>query len=288
MLKRRLVFGTLMATGFVALCLFDGWLDGSISDAAPDKNIQATIFCLLIAMLAIPAQLEMASLVAATNARIFKPVTIIASILLATSWYWPQFCQNPVAFHRLYLLAVITLSLLALFIYQAVRFTTENVIANCGAGFLAIFYLGFLSSFVLAVRIDFGLWELIMFVSVVKSSDIGAYTAGKIFGTHKFAPKISPGKTWEGLAGAAIAAAIVAVIFAVFSGIMPVLWAILFGILFAFLGQLADLAESMIKRDAGKKDSAATVPGFGGVLDIIDSPLATAPAAYLFFMMTCR
>jgi len=288
MLKRRLVFGTLMATGFVALCLFDGWLDGSISDAAPDKNIQATIFCLLIAMLAIPAQLEMASLVAATNARIFKPVTIIASILLATSWYWPQFCRNAVAFHRLYLLAVITLSLLALFIYQAVRFTTENVIANCGAGFFAIFYLGFLSSFVLAVRIDFGLWGLLMFVSVVKSSDIGAYTAGKIFGTRKFAPKISPGKTWEGLAGAAIAAAIVAVIFAVFSGIMTVLWAILFGVLFAFLGQLADLAESMIKRDAGKKDSAATVPGFGGVLDIIDSPLATAPAAYLFFMMTCR
>ena len=288
MLKRRLVFGTLMAAIFACLCLFDGWLDGSISDASPDKNIQATIFCLLIAILAIPAQLEMASLIATTNARIFKPITIIASILLATSWYWPQFCQNAVAFHRLYLLAVITLSLLALFIYQAVRFATENVIANCGAGFFAIFYLGFLSGFVLAVRIDFGLWELLMFVSVVKSSDIGAYTAGKIFGTRKFSPKISPGKTWEGLAGAGIAAAIVAVIFAVFSGIMTVLWAILFGILFAFLGQLADLAESMIKRDAGKKDSAATVPGFGGVLDVIDSPLATAPAAYLFFMMTCR
>ena len=59
----------------------------------------------------------------------------------------------------------------------------------------------------------------------------------------------------------------------------------LFGVVFAFLGQLGDLAESMIKRDAQQKDSSASVPGFGGLLDVIDSPLATAPLAYLFFMI---
>jgi phosphatidate cytidylyltransferase len=65
------------------------------------------------------------------------------------------------------------------------------------------------------------------------------------------------------------------------------LWwsAAIFGALFAVLGQLGDLAESMIKRAAEQKDSANSVPGFGGILDIIDSPLATAPLAYLFFML---
>ena len=61
--------------------------------------------------------------------------------------------------------------------------------------------------------------------------------------------------------------------------------AILFGVLFAFLGQLGDLAESMIKRDVEIKDSSKALPGFGGVLDVIDSPLATAPIAYAFFML---
>ena len=61
---------------------------------------------------------------------------------------------------------------------------------------------------------------------------------------------------------------------------------IIFGVVFAILGQLGDLAESMMKRDAQQKDSAHTVPGFGGILDIIDSPLGTAPVAYLFFMLT--
>ena len=83
-------------------------------------------------------------------------------------------------------------------------------------------------------------------------------------------------------------AVIVAVLFGRFCGIMGVLPAAGFGAVFGVLGQLGDLIESMIKRDAQEKDSAKSVPGFGGVLDIIDSPLATAPFAYLFFMLGCR
>jgi len=67
------------------------------------------------------------------------------------------------------------------------------------------------------------------------------------------------------------------------------LWsAVIFGVGFAIFGQLADLAESMIKRDAAQKDSSQAVPGYGGLLDIIDSPLATAPVVYLFFMVTAN
>ncbi|GAH86448.1 unnamed protein product, partial [marine sediment metagenome] len=113
-----------------------------------------------------------------------------------------------------------------------------------------------------------------------------AYAIGAPFGRHKFSPRISPSKTWEGMAGAVATATIVAILFAVSCDIITMAWwlAAIFGFCFAFIGQFGDLAESMIKRDAEQKDSASNVPGFGGILDIIDSPLLAAPFAYLFFM----
>jgi phosphatidate cytidylyltransferase len=127
-----------------------------------------------------------------------------------------------------------------------------------------------------------------MFVVVVKSADIGAYAIGSLFGKHKFSPNISPAKSWEGMAGAVAVAMIVAIGFALNCDIMPWWAAVIFGVCFAFIGQMGDLVESMIKRDAEQKDSANKVPGFGGVLDIIDSPLVVAPFAYLFFMLSFR
>ena len=125
-------------------------------------------------------------------------------------------------------------------------------------------------------------------IFVVKCSDIGAYTAGRFFGKHKFSPVISPKKTWEGMAGGVILAAVVAVAFAVFCDIMSWRLAIVFGVVFAFIGQLGDLAESMLKRDAETKDSSNSVPGFGGILDVVDSILITAPFGYLFFSLLGR
>jgi phosphatidate cytidylyltransferase len=127
-----------------------------------------------------------------------------------------------------------------------------------------------------------------MFVFVVKSADIGAYAIGSLFGKHKFSPKISPSKSWEGMGGAVGAAMIVAVGFAISCDIMVWWLAVIFGVCFAFIGQIGDLVESMMKRDAEQKDSANNVPGFGGILDIIDSPLVAAPFAYLFFMLSFR
>jgi len=286
MLKHRLLFGTLMVAAFAGLMILDGSLDGSLTLATTTKPIQATILYLVIILLTIPAQLELSQLMARTGATVFKPIVITASIFLATGWYWRQFFGKPLDFHLYYMLFVSAFSLFALLLQEGIRFGSGGAIANCTAGFFAIFYLGFLGSFVLGIRIDFGLWQLLMFVFTVKSADIGAYTIGTLFGKHKFSPKISPGKSWEGLAGAVVFGSIVAVLFSHFCGIINLWSAVIFGAVFALFGQLADLAESMIKRDAEQKDSAQTVPGFGGILDIIDSPLATAPVAYLFFMLT--
>jgi phosphatidate cytidylyltransferase len=286
MLKYRLVFGTLMTVLFAAIVIFDGWMDGTLTaSAADDKPVQGTIFCILVALLVIPAQMELSKLAAAKNLKIFSPVVIIASILFATSWYWLQFLQIE---SRTCLYFIPAFVLMALLLYQYIRYGTSEVLANCGASYFSIIYLGLLGAFTLAVRIDFGPWALLMFVFVVKSADIGAYSFGSLLGKHKFSPEISPGKSWEGMAGAVAAATVVAILFAISCDIMVWWLAVIFGCCFAFIGQMGDLAESMIKRDAKQKDSASRVPGFGGILDILDSLLLAAPFAYLFFMFNSR
>jgi len=275
-----------MTVFFTAVVIFDGWLDGSLTaSVADDRAVQGTVFCILIALLAIPAQLELSKLAAAKKLKIFIPVSIIASILFATSRYWQQFTIIQPETYLIFLSAFV---LLALLLYQYIYYGTSGVVANCGASYFSILYLGLLSSFCVSMRLEFGLWPLLMFVFVVKSADIGAYAIGSLFGKHKFSPKISPSKSWEGMGGAVAAAMIVAVGFAVICDIMVWWLAVIFGVCFAFIGQIGDLVESMMKRDAEQKDSANNVPGFGGILDIIDSLLVAAPFGYLFFMLRFR
>ncbi|MBN1804617.1 MAG: phosphatidate cytidylyltransferase [Sedimentisphaerales bacterium] len=272
-----------MTAVFIAVVVFDGWMDGSLTASqTDDKPIQATVFCLLIVLLAIPAHLELSKLAAVKNLHIFTPVSIIASILFATRGYILQFINiQPES----YLLFLATFVLFALLLYQYISRKTSSVLANCGAGYFSILYLGLLSGFCLEIRLEFGLWHLLMFVFVVKFADIGAFTIGSMYGKHKFSPKISPAKSWEGMGGAVVFAVIVAVGFALSCDIMSWWFAAIFGLCLAFIGQIGDLVESMIKRDAEQKDSANKVPGFGGILDIIDSSLVAAPFGYLFFTM---
>ena len=287
MLKYRLIFGTLMIVVLSGLV----WLDDVIAFNFFGPNlVQGTILTAVLLLLAIPAQIEFKNLALRSESHVFLPITIISSMLLAGSWYFRQFVSNGAGgvckFHSLYVLFVLAFSVCGIFFYQARKFGTAGTIKNCSASMFSVLYLGLLSSFVLAIRVEYGIWVLLMFVMTVKSSDIGAYTLGRLFGKHKFSPTISPGKTWEGMAGAMIFAGLVG--FAFTKSISSLSWyeGVLFGVIFAFVGQLGDLAESMLKRDAGSKDSASNVPGFGGVLDVIDSPLLSAPLAYLFFMIT--
>jgi hypothetical protein len=112
MLKYRLVFGTLMTAFFAALVIFDGWMDGSLTvSTADDKQVQGTILCVLIALLIIPAQLELSKLAEAKNLKVFTPLAIVASILLATTWYWPQLVE---ASPEIYLFRIVLISIFSL------------------------------------------------------------------------------------------------------------------------------------------------------------------------------
>jgi phosphatidate cytidylyltransferase len=214
---------------------------------------------------------------------VLDPTATIGLALLATAWYWPQFLPISLG---MYLLGVWTVVLAAMLLQQHFQHGNDGALSNCGVSCLSMLYLGLLGTFILGVRIDGGPWVLLAFVFTVKFSDIGAYTFGKLFGRHKLSPRVSPKKTWEGLAGAIFVAALVSVAFAAGLGIMKLWLAPLFGACMGGIGQLSDLAESMLKRDAQQKDSSNRVPGFGGILDVVDSLLFAAPAAYAFFRLT--
>jgi phosphatidate cytidylyltransferase len=110
----------------------------------------------------------------------------------------------------------------------------------------------------------------------VFAADIGAFFAGRRWGSHKLAPRVSPGKTWEGAAGGLAAVALVALAGTLHFG-LPIAAGVVFGCAVGIFSVIGDLTESMFKRSAGLKDSGSLLPGHGGVLDRIDSVTAAAP-----------
>ncbi len=121
-------------------------------------------------------------------------------------------------------------------------------------------------------------WVLYIFV-LVWLADIGAYFAGKRFGRNKLAPRLSPGKTWEGVAGGLLAVGVYAAVVAIWRdlALQQAGMFVLFSVLVALLSVAGDLFESLFKRQAGMKDSSKLIPGHGGVMDRIDSLTAAAP-----------
>jgi phosphatidate cytidylyltransferase len=155
---------------------------------------------------------------------------------------------------------------------------------------LAAVYLGGLACFLAQLR-----WIhpdpqrtsliLALTIFVPKCGDIGAFFAGTFFGRHKMTPVLSPKKTWEGAAGGVLFSVLTAVGLS-FAGPVfryGIVEAVAFGIVVCIAGMLGDLAESLIKRDCEAKDAAKSIPGFGGLLDVIDSVLFAAPVAYVWF-----
>ncbi len=131
---------------------------------------------------------------------------------------------------------------------------------------------------------------VIWVIFATKFTDIGGYLFGICLGNHKIAPSISPAKSWEGLVGGLFSSLVVGMFAIVaFKGVFPesftLLHAAFWAVIIGFLGFLSDLLESAFKRIAKVKDSGATIPGIGGVLDLLDSMLINAPIAFLIAMI---
>jgi phosphatidate cytidylyltransferase len=162
------------------------------------------------------------------------------------------------------------------------------VVDDVLAGALLPVYVSFLASLALVLlRQEHGEWWVMAFLIVAIASDTGAYVTGLTLGRHPMAPRISPKKTWEGFAGAALAAVIAGVLLSWLMLGLPWWTGVVFGLLILGTATAGDLGESMLKRDLGIKDMSSWLPGHGGVLDRLDSILPSAPAALaLFYLLT--
>ncbi len=131
-----------------------------------------------------------------------------------------------------------------------------------------------------------GAWLVLMVVFTVAAADIGAYFSGRAFGTHKLAREVSPGKTWEGVAGGLLFALVIGAVANLF--IIHGSWVSLVAVIVptAFVSVLGDLVESMVKRHEGVKDSSKLLPGHGGFMDRVDGLVAAAPIFALAVMST--
>lgn len=189
------------------------------------------------------------------------------------------------------ILISLALVVIAALISQTFRFQADfsKMLAGSGVTILGVVYLAFLGGFLIATRVGFedhlylSTHLLGYFFLVLMGSDTGAYFAGRAFGKHKLAPKISPGKTVEGLFGGLLAAGAFAALATFwFFPELPYQASIPLAMVMAVVGVLGDLAESAMKRGSNTKDAASILPGHGGLLDRLDSLLLNAPILYYF------
>jgi phosphatidate cytidylyltransferase len=305
MLKWRLVLGALIIGLIVGLCIFDARMDPPGGETGlPGAALMPVL--LIFTVLATQEVLRMANLAG------IRPVAwsiYAGNVFIVVAQWLPevnlyllrdvdgrQFDYLPYI-HFVHAasqspLWALAIGVLMIFMAEMRRFEHPGEsLKNIAIGVFCLVYIGLMCAFAVQIRLFWGVGALAAWIISVKMGDIGAYTVGRLFGKNKMSPRISPGKTIEGAMGALLFALLGSWIsFRVVVPLAPpsvelmpgrTLGWFVFGLLMGSAGMLGDLAESLLKRDVGCKDSSAWMPGFGGVLDILDSLLLTAPVAWL-------
>ena len=292
MLKHRLTFGPLLIILIGVLAWLDEVIDGLSAPQWLERETYppGVMVFLVFGLLSVMGSREVARIFRAKQVPIGTGIAITMGLLgLFVIAFTPENATGTSGFA-----AGITSVVVAFIVGMLYAVRSKQVDGAIAIGSGSVFihvYMGLMLGFFVLIRREHSIWVLIWILSIVKSCDIGAFFTGTTIGKHKLIPWLSPGKTWEGLIGGMLTSGGVAVCGAILlerAGIeVPsLLVSGVMGVIIGGIGQCGDLTASLLKRDAGVKDAGKSLPGFGGVLDIIDSPILVAPFAYWVLQVT--
>ncbi|MFQ5490039.1 MAG: phosphatidate cytidylyltransferase [Phycisphaerae bacterium] len=311
---QRFRYGFIVVSALFALIVLDAFIADAVRGPWASLLGHGSIIPLCFSVLVVLGSKELLGLLRAVGLAPHAVIgTTFALLLLLSPWFCAGelFGRGPFdvegwRWQLIWLAVMVVMTALA----QLRRGVGPTAFADVGATWLMVLYLGLLPSFVMMLRCwsDLpgaeGAFWVMAFLVVTKSSDIGAYVLGTLYGRHKLVPAVSPGKSVEGAIGGILTSVTASLVlyrlyFLVTGFVSPdsdlahgldmmtagyrrlsLTQAIVFGVVMSISGQLGDLFESVFKRAAVQKDSASLLPGVGGSLDLIDSAVMAAPVAW--------
>lgn len=294
MLGWRLVMSAILVPAIIALF----WLDQQLGGGA-------FILLALCLFVAVRNAYELADLLKVRNLRPhFMATAGLSCLIVLAGWghvYVPAAVESSATSLLIsfgWIGAALTFSFLALLAFEAWRYHAPgHSMESLGGNLLIVCYAGGLMAVTAQLRwfpnSQTGYFAIASMIICVKCGDTFAYTFGRLWGHRKLAPILSPGKTQMGLVGAVCGSTLGGWLWLTYAGrlfgtsITPgSVWNILaYSAAIGLIGLVGDLCESLIKRDVQKKDSAILMPGFGGLLDLLDSPLFAGPFALAWWML---
>jgi phosphatidate cytidylyltransferase len=258
-----------------------------------NRFISDGVFVFVIAFLALAGLVEFYGLAQKRGLKCFKISGVIGGVALMVGTFLQLNgklgIHNSPARVNDFETSFLILFVLGLSLRQLFAKSNPDGLAAIAVTLLGLMYVPWLLNFIQKIFFFPGVegkYFLLYFILLTKFSDMGAYVVGSLVGRHKMIPRISPGKTWEGFAGAILVSTGASVAFVHFLGGhlagMNTFHAIVLGVILSLTAVIGDLIESLFKRECGAKDSGNVLPGIGGILDLLDSLLFNAPIMYLY------
>ena len=290
MLRWRLIG----AAGFIVPLLLLFFLDEAANFGRP--GIWTTPLCCFMATV---ISLELTELLRDQSSAPVRWISAVIACLLVVACGLPDVLRLDFEVGRWGCIFVaLAIGMLLAFVREMLLFDKlEHVVARMSVTIFTAVYAALPFLFLLSLRLEIGgklgMFGVFSVLAVVKVSDAAAYFVGKSIGRTKMSPRLSPKKTVEGAIGGVVASVVAAWLLLTFavpfidSGkSIAALPALIFGGAMAIAGIVGDLAESLLKRDSGRKDSSRWLPGLGGILDVADSVTFASPIAYIWWLTT--